>query len=71
MSGEIWRLLAFCAVELIALGAVVCVTVTRQVRRFADQVREDERLAEEERSAERERTRASGHDENNSSGASI
>ena len=53
MSGEVWRLLAFCAVGLIALGAVVCVTVTRQVRRFADQVREDERLAEEERSAER------------------
>ena len=71
MSGEIWRLLAFCAGGLIALGAVVCVTVTRQVRRFADQVREDERLEEEERSAERERTWASGHDENNSSGASI
>ena len=71
MSGEIWRLLAFCAVGLIALGAVVCVTVTRQIRRFADQVREDERIAEEQRSAEKKRTRASGQDKNNSSGASI
>ena len=65
MDGGILRLLAACALGLIALGAVVGMTVTRQVRRFADQVREDERAAE------RERLEESGQEENNSSGESV
>lgn len=71
MDGEILRLLAVCALGLIALGAVVGATVTRQVRRFADQVREDERLAEEERAAEKKQLETTGNDENNSSGESV
>ena len=71
MDGDILGLLADCALGLIALGAVVGVTVTRQVRRFADQVREDERRAEAERAAEAQRSDRSEQDENNSSGESV
>ena len=71
MDDGILKLLAACALGLIALGAVVGATVTRQIRRVADQVREDERLAQEERAADKKRLETTGYDENNSSGQSV
>lgn len=52
MNGETIELLAVCALGLLALGTVVGITVMRQVRRFTDKLREEERAAEDERRAE-------------------
>lgn len=65
MNGDVVKLLAACALALVALGAVVGITVARQVRRFTRQLQEEERAAAEERQA------ASEEDDNNGSGASV
>lgn len=52
MSAEVVKLLVVCALGLAALGAVVGMTVTRQIRRFTDALREEERAVEDERREE-------------------
>lgn len=60
------EILIACALGLILLGAVLGVTTVRQIRKFVQQVREDERRAAEEDARRREDSQ-----KNDESGAKI
>lgn len=60
------EILLLCVLGLILLGAIVGVATVRQIRRFAAQVREDERRAAEEAAQ-----RSKGACENDESGAKV